>query len=95
NAARVGEYLKNTLMLEIGSLKGIKEIRGYGLMIGIELDKPCGVIMSRALDAGLLLSVTADSVIRLVPALIMTEKEADEVVALLTPIVKTFLNEST
>jgi acetylornithine/N-succinyldiaminopimelate aminotransferase len=95
NAARVGEYLKNTLMLEIGSLKGIKEVRGYGLMIGIELDKPCGVIMSRALDAGLLLSVTADSVIRLVPALIMTEKEADEVVALLTPIVKTFLNEST
>ncbi len=95
NAARVGEYLKNTLMLEIGSLKGIKEIRGYGLMIGIELDKPCGVIMSRALDAGLLLSVTADSVIRLVPALIMTEKEADEVVALLTPIIKTFLNEST
>jgi len=95
NAARVGEYLKNTLMLEIGSHKGIKEIRGYGLMIGIELDKPCGVIMSRALDAGLLLSVTADSVIRLVPALIMTEKEADEVVALLTPIVKTFLNEST
>ncbi|MFM9989808.1 MAG: aspartate aminotransferase family protein [Burkholderiaceae bacterium] len=95
NAARVGEYLKNTLMLEIGSLKGIKEIRGYGLMIGIELDKPCGVIMSRALDAGLLLSVTADSVIRLVPALIMTEKEADEVVALLAPIIKTFLNEST
>ncbi|MSQ56291.1 MAG: aspartate aminotransferase family protein [Limnohabitans sp.] len=95
NAACVGEHLKNALMREIGSLKGAKEIRGYGLMIGIELDKPCGVIMQRALDAGLLLSVTADSVIRLVPALIMTEKEADQVVALLAPVIKTFLNEST
>jgi acetylornithine/N-succinyldiaminopimelate aminotransferase len=49
-----------------------KEIRGQGLMIGIELDRPCGVLLQRAADAGLLLSVTADSVVRLVPPLILT-----------------------
>ena len=59
----------------------------------IELDRPCGVILTRAMEAGLLLSVTADSVIRLVPPLILTTAEADEIVALLAPLVKTFLAE--
>jgi acetylornithine aminotransferase len=63
-------------------------------MIGIDLDRPCGVLMQRALDAGLLLSVTADSVVRLVPPLIITEAEADEVVALLVPLIQTFLAEA-
>ena len=71
-------------------MPGFKEIRGNGLMIGIDLDRPCGPLMGQALQAGLLLSVTADSVIRLLPALIMTEKEADEVIGLLVPLVKTF-----
>ena len=73
-------------------MTGVKEIRGQGLMIGIELDRPCGPLMGQALEAGLLLSVTADSVIRLLPALIMSEAEADEVVAILVPLVKAFLN---
>ena len=60
-------------------------------MLGIELDRPCGVIMNQALEAGLLLSVTADSVIRLVPPLIITAAEADEIVSILVPIVKKFL----
>ena len=72
----------------------MKEVRGQGLMIGIELDKPCGVITQRAADAGLLLSVTADSVIRLVPPLIMTVAEADEVAAILLPIITAFLAEN-
>jgi acetylornithine aminotransferase len=63
-------------------------------MIGIELDKPCGVITQRAADAGLLLSVTADNVIRLVPPLIISGAEADEIVARLLPIIETFLAES-
>jgi acetylornithine/N-succinyldiaminopimelate aminotransferase len=62
-------------------------------MIGIELAKPCGVITQRAADAGLLLSVTADSVIRLVPPLIMTIAEADEVAAILLPLIEAFLAE--
>ncbi len=69
------------------------EVRGQGLMLGIELDRPCGVLTGRAADAGLLLSVTADNVIRLVPPLIITAAEADEIVALLVPLVKQFLAE--
>ena len=93
NAARVGEHLRAALEKDLAGLQGIKEIRGQGLMLGIELDRPCGVIWSRAAQAGLLLSVTADSVIRLVPPLIMTEAEADEIVAILVPLIKTFLAE--
>jgi acetylornithine/N-succinyldiaminopimelate aminotransferase len=95
NAERVGEHLKASLQRELGSLRGVKEIRGAGLMLGIELDRPCGVILQRAAEAGLLLSVTADSVIRLVPPLILTVEEANQIVALLVPLVKAFLAEET
>lgn len=93
NASIVGSHLKEGLVKALGHSKGVKEIRAFGLMIGIELDDPCSVIMGRALEAGLLLSVTADSVIRLVPPLIMTTAEADEVLSILVPIIKTFLEE--
>ena len=89
----VGAHLRAALEKGLAGRPGVREIRGQGLMIGIELDRPCGVITQRAADAGLLLSVTADSVIRLVPPLIMTTAEADEVVALLLPIVHAFLAE--
>ncbi|HYP69690.1 MAG TPA: aspartate aminotransferase family protein [Variovorax sp.] len=94
NADKVGTHLKETLQREFSGLPGVKEVRGQGLMLGIELDRPCGVILQRACDAGLLLSVTADSVIRLVPPLILSQAEADEIVAILVPIVKSFLAES-
>ncbi|MGH6646022.1 aspartate aminotransferase family protein [Aquabacterium sp.] len=94
NADRVGAHLKSALTRELGELKGVSDIRGQGLMIGIELDRPCGVLLGRAVDAGLLLSVTADKVIRLLPALILTTDEADQIVALLVPLVKQFLNET-
>jgi acetylornithine aminotransferase apoenzyme (EC 2.6.1.11) len=74
-------------------LPGVKEVRGQGLMLGVELTKPCGVLVGRAAEAGLLISVTADSVIRLVPPLILTIAEADEIVATLTPLVKALLAE--
>ena len=93
NAARVGAHLKAALTRELGALPGVTDIRGQGLMLGIELAKPCGAIMTRALEAGLLLSVTADSVIRLVPPLILSTAEADEIVAILAPIVRDFLAE--
>ena len=93
NATQVGAYLRAALERELGGVAGVKEIRGQGLMLGIELDRACGVIMNRALDAGLLLSVTADSVVRLVPPLIITEAEADEIVSILAPIIQTFLAE--
>ena len=93
NAATVGAHIKASLLSEFEGVSGVKDVRGQGLMIGIELDRPCGVILNRACDAGLLLSVTADSVIRLVPPLILTIAEADEIIAILVPLVKTFLAE--
>ena len=93
NAHRLGLHFKAAFEREFKGMAGVKDIRGLGLMIGIELDRPCGPLMGQALEAGLLLSVTADSVIRLLPALTMTESEADEVVAILVPLVKNFLNK--
>jgi len=94
HVATVGGQLKAALERALGPLPGVKEIRGQGLMLGIELDRPCTVLVGRAAEAGLLLSVTADSVIRLVPPLILSSAEADEIVAKLVPLVKTLLAES-
>ena len=93
NAVRTGDHLRAALTRELGGLAGLKEIRGRGLMLGIELTMPCGDLLKRAADNGLLISVTADSVIRLVPPLIMTVLEADELVAILCPLIKQFLQE--
>ena len=93
NAATVGGYLKQALARELGGLKGIQEIRGQGLMIGMELDRPCGALVGRAAEAGLLISVTADTVVRLLPPLIFTKADADECLGILAPLVKAFLRE--
>ncbi len=93
NAARVGAHLKGAFEKALGGNAGVKEVRGQGLMLGIDLAKPCGVLVQRAADAGLLISVTADSVIRLVPPLILSETEADEMVSILVPLIEAFLNE--
>ncbi len=87
----VGEYLKNKLQAELGSIDGFVEARGQGLMIGVELTKPCGQLIGQAAEAGLLISVTADTVIRIVPPLILSETEADEIVAKLKPLVQAVL----
>nr|WP_315231357.1 aspartate aminotransferase family protein [uncultured Albidiferax sp.] len=93
NAATVGAHLQAALRRELAGVEGFVEVRGQGLMIGVQLARPCGVLAQRAVDAGLLISVTADSVIRLVPPLIMTAAEADELVGILCPLVKQFLAE--
>ena len=93
NAVKVGDHLKAALTRELAGEKGVKEIRGRGLMLGIELSVPCGELLKRAADNGLLLSVTADTVIRMVPSLIMSVAEADEVVAILVPLIKQILKE--
>ena len=93
NAAEVGAALKSGLEQALAGVAGVVEIRGQGLMLGIELDRPCGVILSRAAEAGLMLSVTAERVIRLVPPLILTRDEAAQIVAILVPLIKAFLAE--
>jgi len=75
----------------LAASKGVVEIRGHGLMIGIELDRPCGELVGKALAAGLLINVTADKVIRLLPPLVFSESDARELVARLAPLVKEFL----
>jgi acetylornithine aminotransferase len=97
NAADVGAHLKAglqaALAAEIAS-GAVKEIRGQGLMLGIDLAKPCGALTQQAADAGLLISVTADTVVRLVPPLILSRAEADEIVALLCPLISALLKEA-
>jgi len=91
NAQAMGERLVAGVREGLQGVAGLKEIRGQGLMIGIELDRPCGELLSRAMNAGLLLSITADSVIRLLPPLIINAAEVDELVAILVPLVRDFL----
>lgn len=91
HAADVGAHLTSSLARALEGESGLVEIRGHGLMIGIELARPCGELLGQAAEAGLLLSVTADSVIRLVPPLILTHAEADQIVAILVPLIKSFL----
>jgi acetylornithine/N-succinyldiaminopimelate aminotransferase len=97
NAEKIGAHLKagleKALASEIAN-GGVKEIRGQGLMLGIDLAKPCGALVQRALDAGLLISVTADTVVRLVPPLILSAAEADQIVATLCPLISALLKES-
>lgn len=91
NAATIGAELKAALEQGLAGVPGFVEVRGYGLMIGIQLDRPCGALLAQALDAELLISVTADSVVRLLPALVMTRDEAAELVRRLVPLIKAFL----
>ncbi len=93
NASTVGAHLKAALERELAGIAGVQEIRGMGLMLGVELAKPCSALVGRCADAGLLISVTADTVIRMVPPLILTAAEADEIVAILVPLVKVLLAE--
>jgi len=91
NAGRVGDSMLNNLRNALRDVAGVAEIRGMGLMIGIELDRPCGELVKAALDAGLVINVTADNVVRILPALIMNEVEGREVVERVAPLIKGFL----
>jgi acetylornithine/N-succinyldiaminopimelate aminotransferase len=91
NAERMGALLLSALRDQLGGLPGIVEIRGHGLMIGIELDRPCGALARQALEQGLLINVTMDTVVRLLPALVIGEAEARQVVSSLVPLIRGFL----
>jgi len=91
NAATVGSALRASLTRELAGLSGVVEIRGQGLMLGIELDRPCGELLGQAADAGLLISVTADRVVRLVPPLILSLAEAEQIATILGRLIRQFL----
>jgi acetylornithine aminotransferase len=91
NAATIGSRLNEAFKRELQGVDGVVEIRGQGLMIGIELARPCGELLLKAAHAGLMISVTADKVVRLLPPLIINASEADQIVAILCPLIKDFL----
>ena len=94
NAMRVGDAIRGGLAAALAGVQGVVEIRGMGMMIGVELDRPCGEIVKTALERGLVTNVTADNVIRILPALVMSEVEGRQVVERLAPIVREFLEQS-
>lgn len=93
HAHMVGQAMKARLDTALGSMSGVKEIRGQGLMIGIELDRPCGELVTKAMHNGLLINVTRDKVVRLLPPLILTMQEADMLLDILIPLIQSFLGQ--
>jgi acetylornithine/N-succinyldiaminopimelate aminotransferase len=94
NAVKVGDFIRAALGASLANAKGVVAIRGMGLMLGIELDRPCSELVARALDAGLLINVTADKVVRLLPPLIMSQDEARQLVERLSPLILDFLGQT-
>lgn len=92
NAEKIGNLIREGFNAEFKETKGIVVVRNAGMMIGIELDRPCGDLVKMALTDKLLINVTADKVVRLLPPLVMNESEAHELVKRLSAVIKTFLN---
>lgn len=93
NAAKMGQLISDGLLKALTGTKGFVTIRHAGLMIGVELDKPCGDLVNMAREAKLLINVTADKVVRLLPPLVINEAESAELVQRLSAVIKTFLNQ--
>jgi len=91
NAESVGQLIRDGMAQALSGVKGFVEIRGQGLMIGIELDRPCGELVTRGLNAGLLINVTADTVVRLLPPLTFSADEGRELVSRLSVLIRDFL----
>jgi acetylornithine/N-succinyldiaminopimelate aminotransferase len=91
-AGEVGNTLRNGIARKLAGTSGVKQIRGRGLMIGIELDRPCGEIVSRGFEAGLLVNVTAENVVRLLPPLNLSDEEVRLAIDGVSGLIATFLN---
>ena len=91
NAESVGQLIREGIAQALSGVAGIVEIRGQGLMIGVELDRPCGELVTRGLNAGLLINVTADKVVRLLPPLTFSADEGRELVSRLSLLIRDFL----
>jgi acetylornithine/N-succinyldiaminopimelate aminotransferase len=93
-AAHMGEQLLSRLRRELAGISGVRQVRGCGLMLGIELDRPCGELVTDALEAGLLINVTADRVVRLLPPLILEQAEAEQIIREVSRLIEGFLGRS-
>ena len=92
NAEAVGQQIRDGISRALAGVPGFVEARGRGLIIGIELDRPCGELVQRGLEAGILINVTAEKVVRLLPALNFSAEEGQELVARLVPLIRNFLS---
>jgi len=92
HAEQIGNWLRDAFAAELKGVKGVVTIRNAGLMMGIELDRPCGELVKQAMEAKLLINVTADKVVRLLPPLIISKDEAQQLVNILAPLIKQFLS---
>jgi acetylornithine aminotransferase len=90
NALELGDFMRMMFKAQLADLPDISQIRGQGLMIGIELSRPCGDLVKEALRQGLLIKVTSDRVVRLMPPLVMQRSEAEQVVNILSDIIRKF-----
>ncbi len=93
NAEKIGNLIREGFTAELKGTPGVVTVRNAGMLIGIELDRPCGDLVKMALEAKLLINVTADKVVRLLPPLVMSEAEAKELVQRLSALIKTFLSQ--
>jgi acetylornithine/N-succinyldiaminopimelate aminotransferase len=93
-AGKLGNIIREGIAAKLAGAAGVKNIRGKGLMIGIELDRPCGDLVERGLDAGLLINVTADTVVRLLPPLNMKDTEVQLLIDGVSSVIGTFLAAS-
>jgi acetylornithine aminotransferase len=93
-AASLGARMLAGLKQQLAGIAAVREIRGQGLMLAVELDRPCKEVLHLALERGLLVNITADSVVRLLPPLILTDAEADQIVAGVADAVRAFLAAS-
>jgi acetylornithine aminotransferase len=89
-AHELGQYFYQGFSTTLADIVGVRDIRVKGLMIGIELDQPCSQLMNQALDKQLLINVTAQRVIRLLPPLIISNAQADEIINIVTQLVREF-----
>ena len=94
NALAMGDVICNGLRAALSGVSGVTVIRNAGLMIGVELDKPCGDLVKLALENKLLINVTAEKVVRLLPPLVINEAEAKELASRLSILIKQFLSQS-
>ena len=93
-AAELGKRMLAGLNAELAGVNGVRAIRGFGLMLGIELDRPCKQLLTDALAQGLLINVTADTAVRLLPPLIISDDEADQIVTQVSALVRQFLGRA-
>lgn len=92
NASARGTQIREGLAAALDGVAGVADIRGDGLMIGVELDRPCGELVGLALEAGVLINVTAERVVRLLPPLTFTDADAKSLIAALAPLIRKFLS---